>query len=99
MTPTGQEGNTMEMITKHMNAKTSPVTILPNPMQQMRELTTSELANITGGGDKNTWCDCKHAKPTGVVIKRWVVKGYVYYRDVQLKCPDCGEISYRSKLF
>ena len=86
-------------MTPRMNAKTSPVTIFPAPMHQMKELTKSELEAVTGGGIQNTWCDCKHAKPTGVVIKRWVIEGYVYYRDVELKCPDCGEISYRSKLF
>ncbi|MBQ3424768.1 MAG: hypothetical protein IJH38_06195 [Clostridia bacterium] len=64
-----------------------------DPLENTRDGT------IAGGGDKNTWCDCKHAKPTGRVFKRWVIEGYVYYRDVELKCPDCGEISYRSKMF
>ncbi|MBR2822339.1 MAG: hypothetical protein IKE24_01420 [Clostridia bacterium] len=62
----------------------------------MKDLILNDMVRVTGG---SCYGGCKHAKPTGVVIKRWIIKGVVYYRDVQLKCPDCGEIFYRSKLF
>lgn len=84
----------MAVITKEI-MENAPETVV-NDLEGVRELTDAELIKIAAGG---CYGGCKHAKPTGNVYVRWVIEGLVYYRDVELKCPVCGEISYRSKMF
>ena len=86
----------MAVITKEIMG-TAQETVAAEAWTGARELTEAELYQLAAGS--RCYGGCKHAKPTGNVYVRWVIEGLVYHRDVELKCPVCGEISYRSKMF
>ena len=85
----------MQMIMKNMNP--APVTVFPNPMQQTRELTASELANIAYG-KIDVSCSTHNTKPTGN-YKYYYVMGVRVYREVEVRCTDCGKTFWYKKIF